>query len=414
MLFFGTFSLYNKGDEARLFSTIQTIKMIRPNTSFGFLTYKYHHEAKILKNYDIEIIGAPWQIRYKNVVDLFYSSKSILAFLLSCIFRVSLSLEFKIINNYDAYIDLSGESLSDYFGITNLVFCLAQIALLKMLKKKVIIYAQSIGPFRSFIGEYLSWKILNKVDAITVREVMSFNYIYNHKKIKLKTVYLTADPAFVLPVPDKQDINELLKRNGINPQKRPLIGLDISRGSFKNVIKKGEDLDRTFPRYIDSVVEFIKWLNTSKDAQVIFIPHVIIPGEDDRVIYEQLAAEVGRDNIICVDAGYGPVEMKGIISMCDIFISSRMHPIIAALSTNVPAIAIAYSHKIPSLMQMFDLGHCAIDVSDVTFDKLVEKFDYVWNHKDRIKGILSRKLPEFEQKARENARILVELLESGS
>ena len=62
-----------------------------------------------------------------------------------------------------------------------------------------------------------------------------------------------------------------------------------------------------------------------------------------------------------IEGFYDQSELKGIISLCDFFIGSRMHSCIAALSQGIPTVGIAYSKKFIGVFESAGVGEFVID-----------------------------------------------------
>lgn len=415
ILIMGAFSSLNKGDEARVKATIKSIRKFIHNADFGFLSPQPSLDKKIYNGLGITIID-----KYNKQYNNNFLSKT-----LKCLEMLSLTLQIIIeriskksnnntireLKNYDVFLDLSGESISDYFGQINLFFCLYQIYIGILLKKRVVIYAQSIGPLDNPISRYIASFILNKVNLITVRDKESLDNLKRYR-INRPSIYLTADPAFNLKPASSERTNKIVSQENIKTS-NCLIGISISRGSFKRSTSINKDLDRSYRNYIQVIVRLIDYIIQKLNADIIFIPHVIAPNEDDRLIYEEIHKLVkNKSRFRMLRGDYNSEELKGIIGNCDIFIGSRMHAIIAALSMNVPTIAISYSHKIPNLMRMVGQEEFVFDINDITFEAIRLKFDSIWTQRMMIKENLLHKIKFVRKMGLYNAKILKQLLNS--
>jgi len=415
ILLTGTFGSLNRGDESRVKSTMEALEKTLPDVHLAFLSYNFDVDSNTYRNYDLKIVKAPWQkVNSKIITLLDIGVKCLLVASGAILCRVSNKSfgmrSIKELQQYDVFIDLSGESLSDYFGQINLFFCLYQIILGIILKKKVVIYAQSIGPFDNRFGRLVARFILNRVNLITVRDEKSFEYLQKYN-INKPPIYLTADPAFLLNPAPSERLNEILKAEGVDKNNKLLVGISISRGSFKRGISSAGSLEEKYRKYMKVMSRTVDHLVEELDAEVIFIPHVIISTEDDRVVYREIYQSVKNKHKFKLLIGdYTCEELKGIIGKCDLFIGSRMHANIAALSMFVPTIAIAYSHKMPSLMKMLGQEKYVCDVMSITFDELVLKIEDVLAHGERIKTELKPKIKKMKKNALVNAELVRELV----
>jgi polysaccharide pyruvyl transferase WcaK-like protein len=412
ILLTGAFNSLNKGDEARVKSTIQALKRIDPDINCAFLSYNIDIDLIKYRHYNLTILRAPWYKKFdsKFKILLYVALKGLFILFRSSIYRIFNKLFGSKIGDefeqYDIFMDLSGESLSDYFGQIALLFCLYPILLGIILNKKVIIYAQSIGPFDNRLGRLISKFILNKVYLITVRDKKSLEYLQKYG-INNPRIYLTADPAFLLePVSDER-VAEILGKEGISKKNKCLIGMSLSRGSFKRGISDSKSIDQKYQDFIEVISKTIDYLIEKLDGKVIFIPHVLIPSEDDRVVFKEIYQKVkNKNDFKIIEGDYSCEELRGIIGQCDLFIGSRMHANISAFCMNVPTIGIAYSHKMPSLFEILGQEKYCIDVTTITFDEILSKINEALYSKEKIKEELRPKISQMQRLALLNAELV--------
>ncbi|WP_419191148.1 polysaccharide pyruvyl transferase family protein [Saltatorellus ferox] len=168
-------------------------------------------------------------------------------------------------------------------------------------------------------------------------------------------------PGGISPILDRW----IEERDGSNGP--PVVGLNVSGlvwGSPERAKSYGFILD-----YRSLVTRFLTWLTTSTDARVALVPHVIEPEghyESDpqasRELLETLPKE-HRDRVTILSPPFEPAEIKHEIGRLDWFNGTRMHATIAALSTGVPASAIAYS---PKFLGVFEIANQSPGVADPT------------------------------------------------
>lgn len=414
ILITGAFSSLNKGDEARVRSTTNSIRSFLDDVDFGFLSAHPSLDKRIYDDLELDIVNQ-YEKEYTNrsfLITLLKSRELLSRIPQAMFWRISNKTGNKFLKEfikYDVFLDLSGESLSDYFGQINLFFCLYQIYLGILLRKSVVIYAQSIGPFDDVIGRRAASYVLNRVNLITVRDEESLKNLQKYEITK-PPIYLTADPAFNLMPASSERISSILNEENININ-HCLIGVSISRGSFKRSISEKNNLDDQYKEYIQTMSRVIDYVIEKLNAEIIFIPHVIAPTEDDRLVYNQIYKKVyNKEHFKMLLGNYTSEELKGVIGNCDLFISSRMHPIIAALSMNVPTIAISYSHKMPSLMHMVGQDAFVFDLNDITFEAMRLKIDSIWEDRKTIKKDLLYKADFMRKMGMHNAEILKQLI----
>jgi len=93
-----------------------------------------------------------------------------------------------------------------------------------------------------------------------------------------------------------------------------------------------------------------------------------MPVDDDLALCQRLAAEAGLSE---PPHFTDPVVAKSFISGCDVLVGSRMHACIAASSSGVATIPVAYSRKFAGLFESIGYRH-TIDAREVETDSAVE------------------------------------------
>jgi polysaccharide pyruvyl transferase WcaK-like protein len=94
---------------------------------------------------------------------------------------------------------------------------------------------------------------------------------------------------------------------------------------------------------------------------------------------------------------YDQGEIKYIIGLCDLFIGSRMHACIAALSQNIPAVAIAYSRKFTGVLQTIDAEFSVADPRELENDAVLAVIDRVYEQRTAIHRQLERTMPAVKE-----------------
>nr|MDO8089814.1 polysaccharide pyruvyl transferase family protein [Candidatus Sigynarchaeota archaeon] len=142
----------------------------------------------------------------------------LLFLMLNKIFRVFRCENFELDGNpiceylsADIIIDVGGDNFGDVYGAKSTVVSFLNILPGILLKKPIILFAESIGPFNHVLTRILGKFVVNRVNMVIVREELSLRYL---KSIGIKKhIFLTADPAFLLkPAPDTE-----ILRNGDHP-----------------------------------------------------------------------------------------------------------------------------------------------------------------------------------------------------
>ena len=115
------------------------------------------------------------------------------------------------ISKSDILVSGGGSLLQDVTSIKSLIYYLFIIFLGLILGKKVIIFAQGIGPIKSPIGQLLTKELLKHCTYVSVRDSKSFELLKSWKI----NADLLCDPIFSTEIPktEKRDVVAVQLRN---------------------------------------------------------------------------------------------------------------------------------------------------------------------------------------------------------
>lgn len=304
----------------------------------------------------------------------------------------------------DLVIDLSGDMLTEDYGPHVAYSHFLPLLLAEALGRKVFVCAQSIGPF-STTKPLARW-VLDRADSVTIRDELTRKHL---EKVALaRAPLLTADLAFLLRPSSAERVDEILATEGV-PKSARLDGASVSQlceKHFRNSHSSDESFTDLFAHCLDSYVQ-------EHGTHVVFISHVTGPRSehDDRIIARAVRERMKHKSKAHVLQGdYRPDELKGVISRCETFVGCRMHANIAALSTGVPIVAIAYSHKAPGIMELFGQRPRALPVAELTEAKLDQALADLAANGDEIRKTLKTRLDDVKRQSARNIEIVGELV----
>lgn len=296
----------------------------------------------------------------------------------------------KGIMNSDMLISGGGSLLQDVTSTRSILYYLTLIYITKLLKKPVMIYANGIGPINKKINRFLTKRILNKVDLISLRD-------YNSKKtieelgVINENIFVTADPVFTLKASDEDVVNDILTKEGI-PLDKPLVGISVRAwGKNKSIVE-----------VLSNCIDYIK---NTYDVNVVLIP---MHYPEDLKISNEIC-NLSKSKCYCLTNQYSVENIMGIINQLEIIIAMRLHSLIYAATQAVPMIGLVYDPKVDGFMDSIDLDS-KINVDKLEIIELCNIFDKVWNERRKIKVQLEEKRKEFIQKSKENIDMVISLL----
>ena len=131
----------------------------------------------------------------------------------------------RAIREADLVISGGGSLLQDVTSKRSLAYYLSVIAAAKWKRKKVMLFAQGIGPIRSRFMRLLTRLVVNRADVITVRDHDSAEELAR-MGVPAAKVEVTADPVLMLNPESKVMGKAILAEAGLNPYK-PIIGVSV-------------------------------------------------------------------------------------------------------------------------------------------------------------------------------------------
>ena len=298
----------------------------------------------------------------------------------------------KKIAGADLVISGGGSLLQNVTSRRSLYYYLGIIFLARLLGRKVMLYAQGIGPIKGSLARRLMHWIVNGVDLITVRDHGSLEEL-SRLRINRPRIFCTADPVLAIRPASLSIGRDILRRSGEGKfldNHSTLIGVAVRRWHG------WEQCRRQLAAAVDSLAhEF--------DARIIFLP-MQYP-EDVRAARE--VAEISAVDCDVLDGEFSTGELLSLVGNMDLLISVRLHALIFAGVMNVPMLGISYDPKIDRFLD--SIGEEPVGRLDsVSSDMILRAARMKLNCESKLRG--SELFKNLHDKAIENARLAVELL----
>lgn len=284
---------------------------------------------------------------------------------------------YTVLKDCDLVCDIGGgDSFTDLYGVRRFAFQWTEKLLALLARRPLILSPQTIGPFRWWGTRRLAALILRRCRAVVVRDGVSLAFV--RELSPASPVIEATDVAFRLPYTPSPRRADGPVRIGIN-----VSGLLFNGGYTRDNMF---GLTADYPELVRTLLR--RFLDLA-DTEVHLISHVISDDfavEDDYRVSEALAGEF-PGTIIAPRFG-GPSEAKSYISGMDFFCGARMHACIAAFSSGVPTVPIAYSRKFTGLFQ--SLGYATIaDCKAQTTSDAADTVLAGFAERDRLRGLVA-------------------------
>lgn len=301
----------------------------------------------------------------------------------------------------DLIVGMGGGFYNDNYWVA-LPGRLCHLIIGKLLGKFVAISAHSFGPFHRKLAQLLAHYVFNWVDVICVRDEASLA-ILKSLNVADNKVHKVADSAWLLDSISKEEANSLLAQQGIDAD-QPLL-VSVSGRIWPYYRLKGNN--QGHQNYIEAVVAVLNFIIEKYHGWVVFLSTCY----DDRQVGFEIKQRLQQPDRFCIASeAYEAKQLKGLYGLMDFHIGTRMHSIILALSKGTPCIGISYEPKLFSLMTELELEGFVTDIEVIEALKVEKMVDKIVKDRQRYQAVIDQKLPELQQQAQENARIIAGLL----
>jgi polysaccharide pyruvyl transferase WcaK-like protein len=247
----------------------------------------------------------------------------------------------------DCMLDISaGDSFADIYGAKRFFWMWATKRAALLRRVPLVLSPQTIGPFTRQPYKQLAGAIMTRAELTIARDPLSYEAIGSLAPRARRM--LSADVAFRLPFTARAKAKDRKTHVGVN-----VSGLLWTQsGGGGNAYGLSYD-------YAAMMLQVLDALAARKDVVTHLITHVVAPdrpADNDAWIVDELAARY--PGAIRAPDFAGPSEAKSYISGLDLLMAARMHACIAAFSSGVPVLPLAYSRKFTGLFdELLGYGH---------------------------------------------------------
>lgn len=245
----------------------------------------------------------------------------------------------KVYKEADYILDIGqGDSFADIYGKFRFNWIFSQYRLAMKYKKPFCILPQTIGPFKDPKIQKQAKKGIDYASCVMVRDKQSYDYV--RELMPHKPVTEIIDVAFFMPYKQKTFGHDHLH-----------VGLNVSallwHGGYTHNNQFGLKAD--YPALVRSVIDYFL---AQEHVKLHLISHVVGANrhvENDYAVASDLCEGYNHPNLVLSPLFLDPIAAKNYISGMDFFMGARMHSTIAAFSSYVPVVPMAYSRKFNGL-----------------------------------------------------------------
>jgi polysaccharide pyruvyl transferase WcaK-like protein len=282
----------------------------------------------------------------------------------------------------------------------------------------VIKCAQALGPFKNPINRLAAKLFLPRMKLIVARGDYTAQ---NLSELKLNNVVEGADYAFSLTTtPQQSKAADTYLKHPVFNSKKKVVGVAPSSVIKKRLEKQGLDYQQIMHDFVQGLLD--------RNYAVAILPHSmsdykqkpsfvvrLLTGKshnDDMSICKDLFAEFkNQPDIMLLDKEIGAQPLRKLIGACDIFVASRFHAMVAALSMEVPVMVIGWSHKYAEVLKMFDCEELAFDFKNTSAQQMLKNFEQIAKQQATIKTKITKHLPAVTQLSKKHAAFVGQVVD---
>lgn len=269
----------------------------------------------------------------------------------------------------------------------------------RLIGKPLYMMPQTIGPLRRRREQRAMRWLLERVRLVLVRDETSAATL---KAIGLRhsRCHVLPDVAFLYQGADDLTLLDQA-RAALGELARPLIGATVINWQGHDRLHARPDV------YEAAVAAALRAFLRAHGGCAILFPQVCGPSEaeDDRPPSRRIADQLRSEGLAATAlmSEATPAQLQTAYGQMDLFLGTRLHSNIFALTAGTPVLAIAYQYKTHGVMRMLGLGDWVIDIRQATPEVLTEALAKLWQEQDARRAQLRQTLPEIRRQARQAA-----------
>lgn len=322
--------------------------------------------------------------------------------------RPALGAELKAdIQRADILLSIGGDNYSLDYGLASLYYISGVADYAMSLGKPAVLWGASVGPFsKQPIAERRMAEHLRRLTLVTIRESRSIEYL---KSIGVSAnVVPVIDSAFAM-TPEAIDTSAWWPTES----SKGVLGLNIGALIDEMRRQKGDAEGA-----VGAAAEFVRRVLSETQLAVVLVPHVApLSGatkwNNDEDFNQRLLDALGgaHARLGVVPSGLNAAQLKHIISQCKFLIAGRTHATVAAFSTGVPTISIAYSVKAKGINRdLFGHEGYVLETPKLSSATLWDAYETLARDEAKLLAHYEESLPDWRKRARLGAVRLGELL----
>lgn len=297
-----------------------------------------------------------------------------------------------------------GPSIGDIYVNAEMLY-LWRLDLVRKLNKPYMFYAPSMGPFNMEKRNKLRKKVLLGAKKIILRDPISVGYV--REFIPEKEVSHALDSALQHDIDiaeNEAKYNAYTQLVDFVGSHEKCIGVTITDLKWHPKHKSSDmikAISPAFKRFIEHKV--------AQGYGIVFIPQLYGTGNDTVVMNEYMLP----NHTFMIDATndeYDSYFQQYVIGRLYAVVGMRYHSNIFSAKMETPFVSVSYEQKMKGFMESIGLSDYCINLSDLSFDLLNQKFDDLENNYKEYKELLMNQHSAIKENSHKSTEAVLEIL----
>ena len=299
-------------------------------------------------------------------------------------------------------VDVAGISFADGRGFAIVVYNALMTGVPLLLGVPVVKAAQALGPFQSMPNKWLAPLVLRRVKTVCARGARTREHLDSLGGVNAVDV---ADLAFSLDEAAGLPIEVSSALGSIDSNFIVVMPSAVVRGIFE---AKGGD-------YVTAMASLVSEIRNKTGRSVVIAPHSYRAGlpegrmNDGPVCREVASACAGDIQVLGLDADLTAGELRHLVALSSVLVTSRFHAMISGLATSTPTVVVGWSHKYKEVLDDFGLSSLGLDSSALNnSSEIADVVARVLSTRDELSQQISAALPAVKIRSLRNFSAIAE------
>ena len=316
---------------------------------------------------------------------------------LRCVNRMQLFSVWREMGRSRLFLSGGGSLLQDATSGKSLQYYTLLLSLAKKRGMQTMVYANGIGPILRAKNRTLAGETVSACDRVSVRDPDSLEELVSMGVDRAK-IRLSADPAFLLTPPAKEERIKILRRLGL---------ADLEEGRYVVLslrrLGRGREHEGDI-RLAKETGRLCDMLQEKYGLQAVLVP---MQPQNDAAICA-MAAEHASSAVRIVHP-VSAEDMLAVTTGARMAVGMRLHCLIYAAAAGVPVVGLSYDPKIDALMKCLHQPY-VYDASTADADTLASAVADILQKEDAVRETIREAADLMRQRCMEDVKTAAEMI----